>query len=1029
MNKFWLYFLKNKALTGFLLMFLSIYGLYSIYAIPKESTPEVNIPVFVVNTIYPGASSSEIESKVSRPIEEKLYAKLKDIKRITSHSKEGYSSILVELLENADISESSNLLRDAVNLAKAQLPEDAKDPEIINIDFGATPVVSLAISSDLSSEYLYKNAEMLQDELEQIKGVSSVKLEGIANREIKVILDKNTIHKYGLSVIDIARQIQSNNISLPVGNIKSSNKSTPVRYNSQNANVVDLGDVEIILKDGSVVTLSDLASIKDTREDLKEYAETCSESCISDALPARRSVNMHIFKNEGVKITDVADAVYKKLKETTRDKSLEVTTIFDRAKLLKEDLSTLTFSGLQTMILIFIVLGLSVGFKEALIASISVPLSFIIAFVGLYHSDSTLNFVSLFALVLSMGIIVDSAIVILEGGNLYRNEENSSGEAIKKSILNFSIPMISGTMTTIVVFLPILLVSGVVGKFITSIPTTVSFVLTSSIFVSLIFVPFMFVIYDRIKLNVQPKYSRTLQTYRHKVFAFLEKIYEHNLSKLLSYPKKRKIFYTSIIFLFIISVALPVTGLMKIVFFGSENNDYVYIDLQTPPGSSLEYTYIKSKEVESRLEKYNPYFKHYILSVGSNSAFSDPWGMVFKEETRSNFLIELKKERPNTEKLINLLRKDMGNISGIESIKIDQQKKGAPSLAPITITAYSDSFKDLNIAKKEIIKILTDIPALTDIEVRGAPEGVEIEITPKPGLQRQNLTGATLALELNARVSGTNAGNLDNDDKTDINVYTRFSNNTTATNEVDDLQDFMNQDIYGLPLNSITNTKYTEKYPDILRQKNKRAYQILANVASGSNVREITKIVKAKIYENKNIPESVTFNFEGENADIEQSFKDLMISFVIGTLAMFAILLVQFASFRDSFVTLVTIPLSLVGIFFGFFITQIPFSFPAMMGLTALAGIVVNNAIILIDTIHKYKNTKSMSAEEVLILAGKRRLRPIILTSITTIIGVVPLLMSAGIWTPFALSIMFGLGVSTIFTLFVIPLLMLRSLK
>ena len=409
MYTIWSFFTQRSRFATLLILTILFLGITAIFDIPKESTPEVEVPIAVVSTVLPGASPEDVEKLVTNVLEEPLKNGLSEVRTLTSNSSEGISSITIEFEATADLDKSMQDVRDTVDIAKGDLPGDALDPRVIEVDFAASPVVTATLSANIPEELLYQIGEDAADELEDIRGVTSVEVGGIEARQVNVIIDRNALAELGLTTTDITRSISGANVALPVGSIQIGDTEFPVRLAGDITDSAVIADIPILAKDGVPIYVRDVARVIDGREE----ATTISRTSV-DNNPSINSVSFDVYKGSSAKITQVSRDVQKRLAELQEPgellADLQVYVMFDNGELLQKDLTTLTRSGIQTVILVSLVLMIAVGWREALIAAISIPLSFLTAFIGLEASGNTLNFVSLFALILSIGIIVDSTV-------------------------------------------------------------------------------------------------------------------------------------------------------------------------------------------------------------------------------------------------------------------------------------------------------------------------------------------------------------------------------------------------------------------------------------------------------------------------------------------------------------------------------------------------------------------------------------------------------------------------------------------
>lgn len=1037
MYNVWSFFTQRSRFAIILILTIFFLGITAIFDIPKESAPEVDVPIAIVSTVLPGASPEDVEKLITNVLEEPLKNSLSDVRKIQSSSSEGISNITIEFEASADIDKSMSSVRDKIDALKSELPTEALDPQVIEIDFGSEPVVTVTLSASIPQELLYQLGEDTANELEKVRGVSSVSVGGVEKREVSVVIDRSAIAELGLTVTDVTRAISAANIALPVGNIQLDDAEFPVRLAGDIRDTREVANIPIISVGGVPVYVRDIAHIIDGREEPTTYSRTSLESS-----PSVTSVSFDVYKSSGAKITKVSKDVRERFEELQEPggllEGMQIYIVFDNGEMLQDDLTTLTRSGLQTVALVTLVLLLAVGWREALIAAISIPLSFLTAFIGLEASGNTLNFVSLFALILSIGVIVDSTIVIVEGINrrlrqleVHEGESNKEREKIKSRaaldvVKEFHIPLTAGTLTTVAVFAPLLMVSGITGEFIKSIPFTIIFVLLSSLLVALGFVP-MFAT----KLLRRGSTARSeLAQARDDFVAKIEEYYRKYLTRFLASREAENTLIVTLIVLFFVSLSLPMFGAVNVIFFEDTDSDWAFVEVELPTGTILERTDLEARKVEEILYAV-PEATSFVTTVGRTSAFGNTTGGVSSNARFANVFITLDENRKRkSNEVVDDIRERMSVIH-TSTIRADQLSDGPPSLAPVTITLSGDSLSDLEEASAIAEHLLKEIPGTTDItsSTKNNTNEFVFNINRAEAIA-QGVSIGTIASTLRAALYGEEATEIKQlGDDIDVVTYLAldaqdgvnvFATNATTIDTLAQIEVVTSNGV--TPLSSFVNVSVQPSRSAINHDNGKRIATVSSRLKEDGNAVKISTEFTKQIADYA-LPEGVTISVGGESEDVDQSFKDMFVALIIGLISMFAILVLQFNSFRYAVYVLAIVPLSLIGVFGGLMLTGSPLSFPSIMGFIALSGIVVNNAIILVDTINvqrrRYGSTKSIN--EIVVDASASRLRPVILTALTTVVGMVPLLFAAAIWVPLAYALMFGLSFATIITLLLVP--------
>ncbi|MBY0309814.1 efflux RND transporter permease subunit [Patescibacteria group bacterium] len=1027
MHSLWLFFLRKREFSVLLMLTLVGLGIYAVLIIPKESFPEVIVPVGVVSTVYPGASAADMEELITIKLEEAI-ANLDDIESLTSTSRDDVSTINVEFAASADIDESIQKLRDAVDGAKSELPSDANDPFVTEVDFSNQPINIIAISANLSPAAFTALGEEIKDEFAGINGVSDVQISGTRERQIQVLVKEEALTAFGIGVSDITAALGQANLNVPVGTISTAGIEYAVRFAGELSTVEDIENTPIRSQTGQTVYVRDVATVSDT------VSKESSISRVSvDGVPSEASLTVSVFKKAGTDVTVVTERVLDKLAELQADGALlsdsQVLVVFDQGEQVRKDLSELIKAGLETVLLVCLCLLLTIGWRESLVAALSIPLSFVIAFIGLYASGNTINFISLFALILSVGILVDSGIVVTEAIHTRLRKTGNAMDAAEKSIREYAWPLIAGTMTTIAVFAPLFFLSGVTGEFIASIPFTIIFVLLASIFVALGLVP-LIAIYltsnthsNRFE-RIQEEYNVKAQVwYRAKLVNFLE-----------SKTKQRVLLWSMFIGL-ILAFTLPVTGALKVIFFPPEDVDSIYIEIETVQGTPVTETDLVVRAVEEVLYEKD-YIESFTTTAGSGSAFT---GSTDAGGRFANITVALKDDREESSiDLAATLREDFKTIAG-GTVTITEQQNGPPTGAPVFIKLSGDNLADLLIVSDRSEALLRDIEGTRDVEASSKSNATEYVLTvDKAKASALGVSPAAVGGVLRTAVFGVEATTL-NQNGEDIDVVVRLGVDKTSTDtsatpkiSIDALRNLSVTSFSGnsVPLSSVISESLAPASAAINREDEERQVTVQAFTAEGVAAGEVVSEFKKRAGELE-LPSGVEVSYGGEAENVNQSFTEMFIALVVGLLLMLAILVLSFNSIRYSLYLLLIVPYSLIGVFFGLAATGLALSFTSLLGVIALAGVIINHAIILMDSMitHKASEGTDPSLLDRVADAAVSRFRPIMLTTITTVVGMIPLSTISDFWSPLAFAIMFGLTFAMILTLVLVPVLYYRAEK
>lgn len=1040
----WIFFVRKSKLTYLIIIFLLIFGITTIQNIPKELNPEVQIPYAVVVTAYPGASPADVEEQITKKIESKV-GDLEGVKNLTSNSSLGVSSITVEFQAGENLDTSIRKLKDKVDEVN-DLPDDATVPSVVEVNINDQPIFTAALSGDqYDITEIKKFADNVKDSIKGIPYVSDVKVIGGRQKEIRVDIDAQKLSGYGLGVNQVISQIAAANVDFPIGSVTFDNYNYSVRLKSQFEESGQIANLKIADSGGRPVYLEDVAEVKD------DLGKETSRSRLSIGGNApEQAVSIQVYKRTGGDITAVSREAKARLDDgrgVDYPGDLKVETTLDLASYITDSINTLSSNGLQTVILILILLFFFLGWKEALIAGLSVPFSFFVAFITMSLLGESLNFLSLFSLVLALGLLVDSAVVIVEG--MYEKVARYGISGYQSAIVTieeYASPLLSGMLTTVAAFVPLLFVIGIFGEFIKTIPVVVVSTLTAALFVSLTIIPavgarFMnpvktagsgaSTISDLEEKNLWRKICRRFRKIcrpkprekriASRIFNWGAAKYYAFLPKIVGSKKNRSWLIGGVWVLLIASFILPVTGALKIQSFVPSDAEYFFINLKMPNGTKLEKTDETAKKVENVLRK-DPEVTNFVTSVGANLGLEAGSGGSSASSENSAFI------------QVNLTKKDERNIKSYDIVKriraeldrevtegevdIQEQESGPPTGSAVEVRVYGDDLLILSQTADKIKNELANIPTVIDAKTSVNESAGELVFIPNRQLLASNgLSAAAVGLELR---NGVNR-NTDQDIKKsgdDITISVGFSDERLKT--IEGLKDIPIKTPAGktLHLSELGTVEFQPSLSSIRHYQKERIVTVSAGT-EGGNPTDINNTLKEKIAK-MDIPAGYRVDFGGETQDLQETFQDMFMKMIIGIILILFILIIQFNSYRQVSIILFTIPLAMIGVIWGMALTRLTIDIPSFIGIVSLAGIVVNNAIILIDEINReIGEGKDLIAA--VSDAGRTRLRPVFLTTITTVFGLLPLSITQPDWRNMGFTIIFGLTFSTFLTLVVVP--------
>jgi HAE1 family hydrophobic/amphiphilic exporter-1 len=1020
-KKSWLgFFITNYRFTYLIMLLIIVFGFFAIFTLPKEAQPEIKVPYAIVTTTFLGASPSDTETLITNKIENEI-KNLENLNNYNSTSGLGFSSIFIEYNAEADLNDSFQKLREAINKVEPKLPNDASSPEVTEIRLSDMPIVTYSLIGDYSDSELKRYADKLEEELESVADVSKVEIIGGLEREFQIIIDETKLSTYNLSLGQIVAAISNTNFNLPAGIIEIDEYRYGVRIKGKITQASDLNTLVVATYENSPVFLEDVATIKDT------YKDKSTESRI--AYPGenpQNTISLQIYKKVGgniLNIVDNSENVISSLQENkTLPSTIKIEKTNDNSKYIKDDLNILGTSAIQTFILIALILLVILSLRGAVITALAVPIAFLMSFIFLMLQDMTINSMVLFSLVLSLGLMVDNAIVIIEGINEYTvKHKRNVYEASILSVWNFKAAITSGTLTTVSAFLPMLLVSGIMGEYISILPKTIIVTLLSSLFVALIIIPTLVTRFLKVKTNGNSGgRNKKRHQYINKQMSKLAVIYRKKLNNILPYKKKRRTIIISAWILFAVAVAIPISGLMRTEMLPQIDFEYFYVNIELPVGSSLEKTKKITTEVEKKVAKI-PELKNYVTTIGTEVSNS----MMFSSDSRNKATITVniveKDKRERTSFAISeSLRKEIENTQGAE-VKVNEMTAGPLSGSPIEIRIFSNNSKTLSEYSEKVVEYFKNVDNVINIETSlSNATGEFVFSIDRQKANYYSLNTSTIASTVRNALSGTTAStvNLDNED---IDIIVKYAQENFTN--IDDIKNLLiiNQKGEEIPLKQVANLNLEPSLLAIEHKNGKQIATVTADLKKGGNLQEITQNFKQEM-EGYNLPDETSIEIGGETENIEKSFTELFYSMIIAIFLIAGILILQFNSFKQPLIILFALPLAVIGVIFGLFAIGQAFSIAVFIGIVALAGIVVNDAIVLIDRINK--NIKDgLEFTEAVIEGGVARMQPILITSITTIAGITPLIYANELWKGLSLAIIFGLIFSTVLNLIVVPIL------
>ena len=1006
------YAIKFRVAVFVFVIALTIMGIISYVQVPREGSPDITIPYVFITAPYEGVAPSEIENLVTIPLE-KQFNDLENVKDVTSTSSEGLSLTVIEFTPKEDLNNALQRVKDKIDLAAPDLPRDLDEPMVEVINFSTdVPILTIALSGNTNIERLKMLAEDMQDKIEDITGVKQATLYGTREREIRAEIDPDRLTTYRLSLGAVMQAIARENRTVSAGNIEMTGGKFQVRVPGEFKLVSDMREVVVAVHDGQPIYLTDVATLADTFKDLTSISRINGKPCVT----------LQIKKRSGENTVRLVEQVKQLLAGFLLPPGVEMTITNDQSTWIAAMLEELENNVVSGFILVVVVLFIFMGRSNSIFVGLAIPLSMLISFIVLYASGETMNFIVLFSLVMATGMLVDNGIVIVE--NIYRLRCSglSRMEAARQGAAEVAWPVTTSTLTTVAAFWPLLYWPNIMGQFMSFLPKTLIITLFSSLFVALVVNPAIcsFYISERKKEENEERHP------------FLD-AYE----RLLRGAMTHRGWIVALGFLLLV-LTMQLYGRFGrgIELFPDVEPRSAAINVAFPQGTNIEKTDETLKGFEQKLVKYED-IKFYVTTVGAagGQGFSSGGGGTHV----GNIYVEFKDKedrKENSLDLVEKMRDDIGLVAGAD-VTVDREKEGPPTGSPVSIEVAGEDFDVLSELASDIIRTVRDIPGVVDLKddlEEARPEfqfRVDRQRAALLGLDTDTIAGFLRSAIYGAESSKFRAG----EDEYDITVRLPAGARSTAN--------LLNQvfiPIEGgrsVPLSSLGQVVYTGGRGDITRKNRKRTVTISGDIEDRSVDAILADIATAvgKIQ----LPPGYTVNYAGENEDIQENMTFLSKAFGVAVALIAVILVVQFNSATLPLIIMVSVVLSMIGVMWGLLLCRMRFGvIMTGLGVISLAGVVVNNSIVLIDCI-LLKRAEGLDATEAAIAAGRQRLRPVLLTAGTTVLGLIPMAVGWSVdihswplkfvagaessqwWAPMAVAVIFGLGLATMLTLIQVP--------
>jgi len=1042
--------IDNRTSVYVLAAIITILGLMNYYFIPKEQFPQVIVPYIVVSTPYPGTSPSDMENLVTRPIEKQLKS-IADVKKMTSSSVQDFSSIIVEFDPDLKIETAKQRVRDAVDKSKSDLPTDLPaDPQIMDIDLSAMPVMFINISGNYDLDKLKRYAEIAQDKIESLKEITRVDIVGALDREIQINADIFKMQAAKVTFGNIEQAVAMENLTISGGSLTNNGTRNTVRIKGQFTDVQTIRNIVIHSSSGAFIRLGDIAEVNDSFEEQESFAR----------LNGKNVITLNVIKKSGANLLDASDQIKEiiaDLKEREYPKGMDVTITGDSSLFTRNTLEELNNTIIIGFILVTIVLMFFMGFTNAFFVGLAVPLSMFVAYLILPGLGYTMNMIVMFAFIFALGIVVDDAIVVIENTHRLHRTNPDITVAAKKAAGEVFLPILSGTLTTLAPFFPLVFWPGIIGQFMHYLPVTLIITLFASLFVAYIFNPVFAVTFMKHEYDADTKkgsdwkqigiilavllgfaaifyvskspgignflvfaalmfllfrfvISKMINTFQEKTWPWIMQVYENQLRFILKGARPVWVLLGMVGLFF---ATIFITGLAKptVLFFPDNDPNNIFVYVKMPSGTHQNVTDSVTRIAEERVYKAigrnNPDVESIIsnVTIGTEEeGLMSSTGTPFNKGKVSVNFVEHKHRTSGvtTTEYMEIIRKETADIIGAE-ITVGKNGNGPPTGKPINIEITSENLEHL-VTDANAFKAYLDslnIPGVEELKSDFELNTPEIIIQlDRDRAQRLGLSTGQIGMEIRTALYGKEISKLKQDeDEFPIMLrygkVTRDNINSLVNLEIT-YRDMNTGMLRSVPLSTVARIDYTSSYAGINRLNQKRIITVYSNLISGYSANDIVPIIKTKA---KTFPlhEGTSIKLTGEQEDQEETTRFFMEAMIIALGLIFFILITQFGSLSKSLIILSEVVFSIIGVLLGVIIFDMEIVILMTgLGIIALGGIVVRNGILIVEFIDA-KRSEGMPTRRAIIAGGRTRITPVILTATATMLGLVPLAVGMNI--------------------------------
>ena len=1005
--------------TALIFIGVIVFGLFSVSKLGVDQFPDIEVPYISVITMYPGGNAEDIETNITRVLEDQLNS-VDNLDKITSKSSDNVSIVTLEFEYGCDLTEATNDVRDVVSRTQSLLPEDVEYPTVMKFSSSMMPIMMLSVTADESYNALYKILDdKMVNELNRINGIGSVAVIGAREREVQVNVDPNKLQAYGLTVESLGQIIASENINIPGGKLDLGTQTFNIKTDLEFDDSRELFDIVISNQGGRTVMLSDVAEIKDTLEELT----------MDERINGRRGVRILVQKQTGANSVQIVEGVQAKLEEIipTLPPDCKVETIYESSEYIKDAINSLAETIMFAFIFVILVVMFFLGrWRATFIICLTIPISLICAFIYLYATGSTLNIISLSALSIAIGMVVDDAIVVLENITTHIERGSKPKEAAIYATNEVWLSVIATTLVVVAVFMPLTMIPGMAGILFKELGWIVTIVVCVSTAAAITLTPMLSAY--MLKLDGGAHTYKGIGIIYKPIDLFLQwldRLYERMLRFVVKWRKT-----ATLLLLLVFGVSLVLITKVPTEFFPPSDNSRITMTVKLPQNTHVSETSRIARQIDAIIAENYPYIHMVSTSAGESSSSNAFAAMQTTGSHLINFNLRMPSRedvvRPSIYEISDNLRKDLAAIPEIDEFQVipgGQQGGMGGGASNVSIKVFGHNMDNAMATANELKAKMAQLPSMRDVKL--SRENLEPEFNvsfDRQKLAYYGINSATAAQFIRNRIYGYECAKY-REDGDEYNIVVRYAEEFRKN--IEDVENIVLYTSMGqaIKLKDVATITEEQASPEIERENRQRIVTVEGSVGAGVALGDAVAEVNAMLADYE-VPTDLSLELGGSIEDQGEAFSDIGLLLILIIVLVYIVMATQFESLLYPFIIMFTIPFAMSGVFIALWLTSTPLSLIALIGAIMLVGIVTKNGIVMVDYMNLLVERGSTISDAV-INGGKSRLRPVLMTSLTTVLGMLPMALGIGegseTWQPMGIAVVGGLLMSTIITLFIVP--------